>query len=33
MIDGRVETEWEDGPQHPGLWVAMDVGATREMRR
>jgi hypothetical protein len=31
MIDGRLETEWEDGPQRPGLWVAIDVGAMREI--
>jgi hypothetical protein len=31
MIDGRLETEWEDGPQRPGLWVAIDVGGMREI--
>jgi hypothetical protein len=31
IIDGRLETEWEDGPQKPGQWVILDVGSVREI--
>ena len=31
MVDGNLDTEWEDGPQKPGQWVAIDVGGVREI--
>src|SRR5262249_30748427 len=31
MIDGRLETEWGDGPQHPGQWVLVDLGSVHEV--
>jgi F5/8 type C domain len=31
MIDKRIETEWGDGPQHPGQWVLVDLGSTHEV--
>jgi F5/8 type C domain-containing protein len=31
MADGRLETEWHDGPQRPGEWVILDIGAVREV--
>jgi hypothetical protein len=31
IVDGKLETEWEDGPQRPGEWVVLDVGAVREI--
>jgi hypothetical protein len=31
IVDGRLETEWEDGPQRPGEWVVLDVGSVRDI--
>jgi F5/8 type C domain len=31
IVDGRLETEWEHGPQRPGLWVVLDVGSVRDI--
>jgi hypothetical protein len=31
IVDGRVETEWGDDPQRPGQWVAVDLGAVRQV--
>jgi len=31
MVDGDLDTEWNDGPQKPGQWVVVDVGADREV--
>src|SRR5204862_2133171 len=31
MVDGDLDTEWNDGPQKPGQWVVVDVGAEREV--
>jgi hypothetical protein len=30
-IDGRVDTQWEDGPQTPGQWVIADLGVVRDV--
>ena len=31
MVDGDLDTEWNDGPQKPGQWVVIDVGEEREV--
>ena len=31
FIDSRLETEWGDGPQHPGQWVLVDLGGVHEV--
>ena len=31
IIDSRLETEWGDGPQHPGQWVLADLGGVHEV--
>ena len=31
MVDGDLDTEWNDGPQKPGQWVVIDTGEEREI--
>ena len=31
IVDGDLDTEWNDGPQKPGQWVVIDVGGEREV--
>jgi hypothetical protein len=31
IVDGNLDTEWNDGPQRPGQWVVIDVGGEREV--
>ena len=31
IVDGDLDTEWNDGPQKPGQWVVIDVGGVREV--
>jgi hypothetical protein len=31
VLDGRVTTEWQTGPQEPGQWVIADLGSAREV--
>jgi hypothetical protein len=31
VTDGRLETEWGDGPQRPGQWFVLDLGDVREV--
>ncbi len=31
MVDGDLDTEWNDGPQKPGQWVVIDVGEPRDV--
>jgi hypothetical protein len=30
-IDRRMETQWENGPQQPGQWIAVDLGSVRDV--
>ena len=30
-VDGRIETGWDNGPQHPGQWMQLDLEAPREV--
>jgi hypothetical protein len=31
IVDGRIETEWGDGPQGPEQWITADLGAAHEV--